>query len=181
MNIATLRGVSLRPLEGGHFCLNRAIFNSKSEDETNLFCRSCIDLIRAQLDKPGRRRALTDHKIDSENYALKLEEASGKEPEDWNMECWACDRSLDYVSLPILGEEQTIVPELDPTVPVSRQAGDQMSYAVGRRSTQYKECRLTWNRACRCSLAQDAAPHLDRLSFPAPPAHRAGYKRRKKR
>jgi hypothetical protein len=51
--------------------------------------------------------------IDSEIYALKLEEASGKEPEDWNMECCTCDRSLDYVSLPILGEEQTIVPELD--------------------------------------------------------------------
>ena len=145
----------------GAFLPKPAIFNSKSEDETNLFCRSCIDLIRARLDKPGRRRALTDHEIDSEIYALKLEEASGKEPEDWNMECWTCDRSLDYVSLPILGEEQTIVPELDPTVPVSRQAGDQMSYAVGRRSTQYKECRLTWNRTSRGNLAQDSAPHPD--------------------
>ena len=74
-------------------------------------------------------------KIDSEIYPLKLEEASGDEPKDWNMECCSCDRSLDYVSLPILGAEQTIVPELDPTIPVSRQAGGQMSYAVGRRST----------------------------------------------
>jgi hypothetical protein len=62
-------------------------------------------------------------KIDSEIYPLKLEEASGKEPENWNMERYTSDRSLDYVSLPISGEEQTIVPELGPTVPVSRQAG----------------------------------------------------------
>ena len=48
-----------------------------------------------------------------------------------------------------------------------------MSCAVGRRSTWYKECRLTWNRACRCNLAQDSARHPDRLSFPAPPAHKA--------
>ena len=101
----------------------------------NLFCRSCIDHIRAQLDKPGRRPAFTDREIDSEIYPLKLEEASGEEPEDWNMECHTCDRSFDYVSLPISGEEQTIVPELGPTVPVSRQAGGQMSHAVGRRST----------------------------------------------
>ena len=81
------------------------MLNSKSEDETSLFCWSCIDQIRAQLDKRGRGPALTDHEIDLEIYPLKLEEASGDEPKDWNMECCSCDRSLDYVSLPILGAE----------------------------------------------------------------------------
>jgi len=114
----------------GAFLPKPAIFNSKSEDETNLFCRSCIDLIRARLDKPGRRRALTDHEIDSEIYALKLEEASGKEPEDWNMECCTCDRSLDYVSLPIIGEEQTIVPELETSRRSNVVRGRSEKYAV---------------------------------------------------
>src|SRR6516225_2350337 len=97
---------------------------SESHDERGIslksymFCRSCIDEIKAQLDKPGRRLGFTDHEIDSEIYPLKLEGASGKEPEDSNMERYTCDRSLDYVSLPISGEEQTIVPGLDPTVPV---------------------------------------------------------------
>ena len=100
-----------------------------------LFCSLCIDDIKAQLDKLGRQPVLTDHAIDPEVYPVKLEKASGKEPEDWNMECCMCESPLEFVSLPISGEEQTIVPELGPTVPVWRQAGGQMSYAVGRRST----------------------------------------------
>ena len=100
-----------------------------------MFCSLYIEDVKAQLDKLGRRPALSDHEIDPELYPVKLEKASGKEPEDWNMECCMCESPLEFVSLPISGEEQTIVPELDPTVPVSRQAGGQMSYAVGRRST----------------------------------------------
>jgi hypothetical protein len=57
-----------------------------------LFCRSCIDDVRAQLDKLGRRPALTDHETDPEVYPLNLEKASEEEPEDWNMECCICDR-----------------------------------------------------------------------------------------
>jgi hypothetical protein len=66
---------------------NRAILKSKGEDETNLFGRSCNDQIRAQLDKPGRRPALTDNEIDWEIYPLKLEEASGKSLQTgtWNV------------------------------------------------------------------------------------------------
>jgi len=49
MIIAALRGVSVSVIEAVISAQNRAILNSKSEDETNLFCRSCIDQIRAQL------------------------------------------------------------------------------------------------------------------------------------
>jgi len=57
-----------------------------------LFCRPCIDQTREQLDKLGRRPALTDQESDPEIYPLKLEKASEEEPEDWKMECCICDR-----------------------------------------------------------------------------------------
>ena len=63
-----------------------------------MFCSLYIEDVKAQLDKLGRRPALSDHEIDPELYPVKLEKASGKEPEDWNIECCLCECSLDFVN-----------------------------------------------------------------------------------
>src|SRR5215471_18710168 len=78
-----------------------------------MFCWSCIEDLKAQLDKLGRRPALSDHEIDPEVYPVALEKASGKEPEDWNMECCMCEGSLDYVNLPISRDRQSVSRDVD--------------------------------------------------------------------
>jgi hypothetical protein len=78
-----------------------------------MFCRSCIDDVKAQLDKLGRRPTLSDHEIDPEVYPVELEKASGKEPEDWNMECCMCECPLDFVNLPITTQKQRIRRDVD--------------------------------------------------------------------
>ena len=65
-----------------------------------MFCSLCIEDVKAQLDKLGRRPALSDHETDPEIYPVELEKASGKEPEDWNMECCMCESPLEFVNLP---------------------------------------------------------------------------------
>jgi hypothetical protein len=42
-----------------------------------VFCGSCIDDVRTQLDKLGHRPLLTDHEIDQEVYPLKLAKGFG--------------------------------------------------------------------------------------------------------
>jgi hypothetical protein len=49
-----------------------------------MFCSLCIEDVKAQLVKLGRRPALGDHETDPEVYPVELEKAPGKEPEDWN-------------------------------------------------------------------------------------------------
>jgi len=78
-----------------------------------LFCSLCIDDIKAQLDKLGRRPALSDHETDPEVYPVELEKAPGKEPEDWNMECCMCECSLPFVRLPSSGVAQKIGRDID--------------------------------------------------------------------
>jgi hypothetical protein len=78
-----------------------------------MFCGSCIDDVRTQLDKLGRRPLLTDHEIDQEVYPLKLAKASGEEPEDWDMECCMCEHPLEFVSLPRSEEKERIRRDID--------------------------------------------------------------------
>src|SRR5215475_9137050 len=78
-----------------------------------MFCSLCIEDVKAQLDKLGRRSALSDHEIDPEAYPVELEKAAGKEPEDWNMECCMCEGSLDFVNLPRSMEGQVISRDID--------------------------------------------------------------------
>ena len=78
-----------------------------------MFCSLYIEDVKAQLDKLGRRPALSDHEIDQEVYPVKLEKASGKEPEDWNMECCMCESPLEFVNLPMSREGQVISRDID--------------------------------------------------------------------
>ena len=78
-----------------------------------LFCSLCIEDVKAQLDKLGRRQALSDHEIDPEVYPVKLEKASGKEPEDWNFKCCMCESPLEFVNLPMSREGQVISRDID--------------------------------------------------------------------
>ena len=78
-----------------------------------LFCSLCIEDVKAQLDKLGRRQALSDHETDPEIYPVELEKASGKEPEDWNMECCMCESPLEFVNLPMSREGLVIRRDID--------------------------------------------------------------------
>ena len=78
-----------------------------------MFCSLCIEDVKAQLDKLGRQPTLSDHEIDPEIYPVELEKASGKEPEDWNMECCMCECSLPFVRLPSSGVAQKIGRDID--------------------------------------------------------------------
>ena len=78
-----------------------------------LFCSLCIEDVKAQLDKLGRRQALSDHEIDPEVYPVKLEKASGKEPEDWNFKCCMCESPLEFVNLPMSREGLVIRRDID--------------------------------------------------------------------
>ena len=78
-----------------------------------LFCSLCIEDVKAQLDKLGRRPALSDHEIDPELYPVKLEKASGKEPEDWNFKCCMCESPLEFVNLPMSREGLVIRRDID--------------------------------------------------------------------
>ena len=78
-----------------------------------MFCGLCIDDVKAQLDKLGRRPGLSDHESDPEVYPVELEKASGKKPEDWNMECCMCECSLPFVRLPSSGVAQKIGRDID--------------------------------------------------------------------
>ena len=78
-----------------------------------MFCSLYIEDVKAQLDKLGRRPALSDHEIDPEIYPVELEKASGKEPEDWNMECCMCESPLEFVNLPMSREGQVISRDID--------------------------------------------------------------------
>ena len=78
-----------------------------------MFCSLYIEDVKAQLDKLGRRPALSDHETDPEIYPVELEKASGKEPEDWNMECCMCESPLEFVNLPMAREGQVISRDID--------------------------------------------------------------------
>ena len=52
-------------------------------------------------------------RIDPELYPVELEKASGKGPEDWNMECCMCECSLHFVNLPKGSEAQRIWRDVD--------------------------------------------------------------------
>jgi len=78
-----------------------------------MFCSLCIEDVKAQLDKLGRQPTLSDHEIDPEIYPVELEKASGKEPEDWNMECCMCESPLEFVNLPMSREGQVISRDID--------------------------------------------------------------------
>jgi hypothetical protein len=75
----------------------------RRRNKTLAYCRELLS-----LDKHGRGPALTDHEIDPELYSVELEKASGKAPEDWNIECCMCECSLDFVNLPKGSEAQRI-------------------------------------------------------------------------